>query len=106
MVLVDTGIATAVLSTKSPGRSPSRSSTEACPGKNPVLGAETTVVKPALRQVSIRLSARLASSAALRHGVLFGRSSGPRAGSLTCRGAPDAAPSTGWAEGPAAVNPT
>src|ERR1700682_5541510 len=36
------------------------------------------VVKPPLRHVSMRLSARFTSSAALRHGVLPGRSSGPR----------------------------
>src|SRR5258708_23001361 len=84
------GIATGDFTTKSPARSPARSSTAACPGKNPPLGAETTVVNPALRHVSMRLSLRLTSSAALRHGVEPGRSSGPRAASCGRRGAPSA----------------
>src|SRR4029077_4651388 len=66
------------LTTISPLRSPARSSSAAWPGKKPPLGAETTVVNPAERQVSTRLSLRLASSAALRQGVEPGRSSGPR----------------------------
>ena len=37
-----------------------------------------TVVKPPLRQDSMRLSLKLKSSAALRQGVVPGRSSGPR----------------------------
>src|SRR5713226_10606041 len=83
-----TGIATGDFTTRSPARSPARSSTAACPGKIPPFGAETTVVNPALRHVSIRLSLRLASSAALRHGVEKGRSSGPRAASCARRGPP------------------
>src|SRR5882762_9637950 len=81
-----TGIATGDFTTRSPARSPARSSTAACPGKIPPFGAETTVVNPALRQVSMRLSLRLTSSAALRHGVEAGRSSGPRALSCEPRG--------------------
>src|ERR1700682_3605994 len=81
-----TGIATGDVTTRSPGRSPARSSTAACPGKILPFGAETTVVNPALRQVSMRLSLRLTSSAALRHGVEAGRSSGPRALSCAPRG--------------------
>src|SRR6266571_1638946 len=87
---------------KSRGRSPARSSTAACPGKNPPLGAETTVVNPALRHVSMRLSLRLTSSAALRHGVEPGRSSGPRAASCGRRGAPSA-PAGGAAGMPTSV---
>src|SRR3989441_10649449 len=94
----DKGIATGDFTTKSPARSPARSSTAACPGKNPPLGAETTVVNPALRHVSMRLSLRLTSSAALRHGVEPGRSSGPRAASCGRRGAPSA-PAGGAAGG-------
>src|SRR6267154_1742164 len=81
------GIATGDFTTRSPARSPARSSTAAWPGKKPALGHETTVVNPALRQVSMRLSERLTSSAALRHGVVLGRSSGPRAPSPVLRGA-------------------
>src|SRR5260370_39990917 len=82
------GIATGDFTTRSPARSPARSSTAACPGKIPPFGAETTVVNPALRHVSRRLSLRLTSSAALRHGVDKGRSSGPRALSCEPRGPP------------------
>src|ERR1700676_2758327 len=74
----ETGMATGALTTRSPLRSPSRSSTAAWPEKIPPFGAETTVVNPAARHVSTRLSPRLTSSAALRHGVVPGRSSGPR----------------------------
>src|SRR3989442_6035665 len=98
----DKGIATGDFTTKSPARSPARSSTAACPGKYPPLGAETTVVNPALRHVSMRLSLRLTSSAALRHGVEPGRSSGPRAASCGRRGAPSA-PAGGAARMPTAV---
>src|SRR5213080_1420574 len=83
-----TGIATGDFTTKSPARSPARSSTAACPGKIPPFGEDTTVVNPPLRQVSMRLSLRLASSAALRHGVESGRSSGPRAASEDGRRGP------------------
>src|SRR5258707_12124874 len=72
-----TGIATGDFTTRSPARSPARSSTAASPGKIPPCGAETTVVNPALRQVSMRLSLRLTSSAALRHAVDACRVSGP-----------------------------
>src|ERR1700686_2055954 len=74
----ETGMATLALNPRSPLPSPSRSKTAARPGKIPPFGAETAVVNPAERQVSMRLSARLTSSAALRHGVVPGRSSGPR----------------------------
>src|SRR2546430_16257122 len=69
-------MATGALTTRSPLRSPARSKTAAWAGKKPHLGAETTVVKPALRQVSTRLSEIFASSAALRQGVAPGRFSG------------------------------
>src|SRR6266436_9374209 len=74
----DTGTATGVFTTMSPLRSPARSNREACPGNIPPFGAEITVVNPAERQVSTRLSLRVASSAALRQGVDPSRSSGPR----------------------------
>src|SRR6266446_9170807 len=74
----DTGTATGVFTTMSPLRSPARSNREACPENIPPFGAEITVVNPAERQVSTRLSLKLASSAALRQGVDPGRSSGPR----------------------------
>src|ERR1700716_2863057 len=74
----DTGTATGDFTTISPLRSPPRFSKAACPGNIPPFGAEMTAVNPAERQVSTRLSPRLASSAALRHGVAPGRSSGPR----------------------------
>src|SRR5207253_4799042 len=57
-----TGIATGDFTTRSPARSPARFSTAACPWKIPPFGEETTVVNPPLRQVSMRLSLRLASS--------------------------------------------
>src|SRR2546427_12756264 len=82
------GIATGDFTTRSPARSPARSSTAACPGKIPPFGEETTVVNPPLRQVSMRLSLRLTSSAALRPGEEKGRSSGPRAPSDERRGPP------------------
>src|SRR6266478_6736966 len=98
-----TGIATGDFTTRSPARSPARSSTAASPGKIPPGGAEMTVVNPALRQVSMRLSLRLTSSAALRHGVEAGRSSGPRAPSCGRRGPPS--PLAGGAGGiPTSVN--
>src|SRR5258707_11488062 len=93
----DRGIATGDFTTRSPARSPARSSTAACPGNIPPFGAETTVVNPALRQVSMRLSLRLTSSAALRQGVEPGRSSGPRALSCERRGPPS--PPAGGAGG-------
>src|SRR5258708_32133528 len=96
------GIATGDFTTRSPARSPAKSSTAAWPGKNPPLGAETTVVNPALRQVSMRLSLRLTSSAALRQGVEPGRSSGPPAASCGRRGAPSA-PAGGAAGIPTSV---
>src|SRR5579864_1931558 len=74
----ETGIAVDGLTTRSPLRSPSRSRTAATPGNIPPFGEDTTVVNPAERQVSMRLSARLTSSAALRQGVVPGRASGPR----------------------------
>src|SRR5439155_14738277 len=83
-----TGIATGDFTTKSPARSPARSSTAACPGKIPPFGEDTTVVNPPLRQVSMRLSLRVASSAAVRHGVEQGRSSGPCAPFCERRGPP------------------
>src|ERR1700676_51374 len=61
----------------------------------PPLGAETTVVKPAPRHVSMRLSARVASPAASRQGVEPGRSSGPR--EIGGRG-PPSPPAVGGAE--------
>src|SRR6266851_5753518 len=97
-----TGIATGDFTTRSPARSPARSSTAACPEKIPPLGAETTVVNPPLRQVSMRLSLRLTSSAALRHGVEKGRSSGPRALSYV-RGGPPSPPAVGAAGIPTSV---
>src|SRR5438477_13110444 len=81
-----TGIATGDFTTKSPARSPARSSTAACPGKIPPFGEDTTVVNPPLRQVSMRLSLRVASSAAVRHGVEWGRSSVPCAPACERRG--------------------
>src|SRR5207245_3689 len=57
------GIATGDFTTRSPARSPARSSTAAWPGKIPPFGAETTVVTPPLRQVSMRLSLGMTSSA-------------------------------------------
>src|SRR2546425_12747464 len=81
-----TGTATAARTTMSPARLPARFSTAAWPGKIPPFGADTTVVKPAPRQVSILLSVRLASSAALLHGVVAGRSSGPPGTPCRARG--------------------
>src|SRR5205809_5437529 len=92
-----TGIATGDFTTRSPARSPARFSTAACPWKIPPFGEETTVVNPPLRQVSMRLSLRLASSAPLRHGVEYGRSSGPCAPSCGRRGPPS--PLAGGAAG-------
>src|SRR5258706_307181 len=54
------GTATGVRTTMSPLRSPPRLSTAACPGNIPPFGDEITVVKPAARQVSTRLSPKLA----------------------------------------------
>src|ERR1700745_3567680 len=92
---METGIATGDLTTRSPGRSPARSSTAACPGKKPPFGEETTVVNPAVRQVSIRLSLRFASLAAVRHGVEPGRSSGPFAAGCPPPAPPREPPSAG-----------
>src|ERR1700716_3983030 len=72
------GTATGDFTTISPLRSPPRLSNAACPGNIPPLGAEMTVVNPAERQVSPRLSLRLVSPGAARPGVAPGRSSGPR----------------------------
>src|SRR5260221_8755388 len=72
------GIATGDFTTRSPARSPARSSTAACPGKIPPLGELTTGVNPPLRQVSMRLSLMLTSSAALRQCEEEVRSSEPR----------------------------
>src|SRR6266478_1256477 len=79
-------------------RSPARSNREACPGNIPPFGAEITVVNPAERQVSTRLSLRVASSAALRQGVDPGRSSGPREVG-GCERAPLSPPDGAGAEG-------
>ncbi len=96
------GIATGDFTTRSPARSPARSSTAAWPGKIPPLGELTTVVNPPLRQVSMRLSFRLTSSAALRHGVEKGRSSGPRAASCERR-VPPSLPAGGATGSPTSV---
>src|SRR2546427_8877878 len=85
------GTAAEARTTISPGRPPARSITADCPGKIPTRGDVTAVVKPALRQVSMRLSSALISSAALAHGVVAGRSSGPRERGV-CACAPAGAP--------------
>src|SRR3989442_130612 len=64
--------------TISAARSPARLIMTPWPGKMPPLGAESAVAKPVLRQDSRRLSSGLISSAALRQGVVPGRSCGPR----------------------------
>src|SRR2546427_10088055 len=87
----ETGTAAEARTTISPGRPPARSITADCPGKIPTRGDVTAVVKPALRQVSMRLSSALISSAALAHGVVAGRSSGPRERGV-CARAPAGAP--------------
>src|SRR5579862_3413951 len=71
-------MATGVFTTRSPERSPDRSSTAAMPGNMPAFGAASVVVNPAPRQLSMRGSLGFTSSAALRQGVVAGRSSGPR----------------------------
>src|SRR2546422_9714161 len=69
----ETGSAAEARTTISPGRPPARSITADCPGKIPTRGDVTAVVKPALRQVSMRLSSALISSAVLGHRVVTGR---------------------------------
>ena len=54
--------------------------TAPCPAKIPRVGKVTAVVKPAPRAVSMRRSVVLTSSAILTQLVVWGRSSGPRAG--------------------------
>src|SRR2546426_5616294 len=88
----ETGSAAEARTTISPGRPPARSITADCPGKIPTRGDVTAVVKPALRQVSMRLSSALISSAALAHGVVAGRSSRPRERGVCGRGPAGAAP--------------
>src|ERR1019366_6276237 len=57
-----------------------RSMTAPCPAKIPRVGKVTAVVKPAPRAVSMRRSVAEISSAILTQLVVWGRSSGPRAG--------------------------
>src|SRR2546427_13164818 len=72
------GSVAGAFATISAARSPARLIMTPWPGKMPPLGAESAVVKPVLRQDSRRLSSGLISSAALRQGVVPGRSCGPR----------------------------
>src|SRR3989442_2852720 len=96
--------------TISAARSPARLIMTPWPGKMPPLGAESAVVKPVLRQDSRRLSSGLISSAALRQGVVPGRSCGPREIVWACgmlpgtAGGPPTAPGPPGAPG-AAVRP-
>src|ERR1019366_6095639 len=64
-----------------------RSMTAPCPAKIPRVGKVTAVVKPAPRAVSMRRSVLLTSSAILTQLVVWGRSSGPRAGMAAAWGA-------------------
>src|SRR5260370_5334617 len=98
----ETGIATGDFTTKSPARSPPKSSTAAWPGNIPALGAAITVANPADRQVSTRGSLGFTSSAAFRHGRAAGRSSGPREHTYSGR----APPSPAGAGGVEAATPT
>src|SRR2546426_9034075 len=88
----ETGSAAEARTTLAPGRPAARSITADCAGKIPTRGDVTAVVKPALRQVSMRLSSALISSAALAHGVVAGRSSGPRERGVCGRGPAGAPP--------------
>src|SRR5438105_10692487 len=65
-----------------PGLSPARSITAPWPAKIPRVGKVTAVVNPADRADSNLASVVLMRSAAFTQLVVFGRSSGPRAGGL------------------------
>src|SRR2546427_7575006 len=95
----ETGTAAEARTTISPGRPPARSITADCPGKIPTRGDVTAVVKPALRQGSMRLSSALISSAALAPGVVAGRFFGPREMGAFRRGSGGAPPARGGAGG-------
>ena len=60
--------------------------TAPCPAKMPRVGKVTAVVKPAPRAVSMRWSVAEISSAILIQLVVWGRSSGPRAGAAAALG--------------------
>ena len=64
-LLNDSTTAASGFTTISPGRSPAKSINDACPEKIPPSGTVRTVVKPALRQVSIRDGMRETSARAL-----------------------------------------